>query len=133
MKTAYSPKKRNGITFKKKGVTVQYHKDQCDINNIIAKHSNGGPIFATTAQPRYDDFSDVVDYQTAQNALISANNAFQALPSDIRAYFNNSPQQFVEFCSDEKNIDEMRRLKLAPDAKEIPAEILEKNGTKSAD
>ena len=35
------------------------------------------------------------------------------MPADVRARFNNDPALFVDFCSDEANLDEMRKLGLA--------------------
>lgn len=133
MRSAYSPRKRSGITEAGESKAVQYFKDDCDINNIIRKHSNGQPVSCMRAPPRYGDFSEVVDYQTAQNALIQADNAFMSLPAEIRARFDNSPHKFVEFCMDQDNLEEMRRMGLAPEAQQIPAEILQNEGTESAD
>lgn len=134
IRSGYSPRKRVGIDFAERGKTVQYFKDECDINNILTKYENGDPtLWTTKSRPRYGDFSEVVDYQTAQNALIQANTAFMELSAEIRAQFGNDPAKFVEFCMNQDNLEEMRRMGLAPEAQEIPAEIMKANGTEPAE
>ncbi len=133
MQSAYSPKTRNGLINTQPSVAVQYFKEQCDITNILSKYAQSGVLFATKQAPQYGDFTDIKSYQEAQNALLQAQASFSALPSDIRRYFDNDPQKFVEFCMDSKNLDEMRRLGLAPEAQEIPKEILNNEGTQPSE
>lgn len=47
-----------------------------------------------------------------------AENLFMQIPSKLRSRFGNDPAQFLEFCSDESNIPEMRSLGLLKDAQE---------------
>lgn len=133
MRTAYTVRNRQAIEFKQPSIAVQYFKEQCDINNILAKYKSSGVLFATKTPPTYGDFTEVQTYQDAQNLLIQAQESFNDLPSDVRRYFNNDPREFIEFASDQKNLDEMRRLGLAPDAQEIPPEILKNEGTEPAE
>ena len=44
--------------------------------------------------------------------VIEAEKAFDALPSKVRSRFKNQPVEFLEFCSDEANRDEMAELGL---------------------
>ena len=119
--------------FTENGKTVQYFKDDCDVNNIMKKYEATGVLWTTKDKPRYGDFTDVPDYQDALHKVREAENSFDALPSQVRKYFNNDPSEFVEFCSKQENLDEMRRLGLAPEAREIPKEIMENEGTEAAE
>lgn len=124
---------RQQIDCSKGGKTVQYFKDECDVNNIMEKHRTQGVLWTTKTAPRYGDFTNVLDYRETLDRLRQAENSFMALPADVRRYFNNDPAEFVEFASDQKNIDELRRLGLAPEAQEIPKEIMENEGTEPAE
>lgn len=42
--------------------------------------------------------------------VIRAQEAFDALPSSWRTKFNNDPANFVDFCQDPNNRDEMIKL-----------------------
>lgn len=130
MRTAYSTRQRVAIENTEPAVTVQYFKEECDIHNILAKYSDQGVLFQHRGTPQYGDFTDIQTYQDALNAVLEANEGFLELPSDIRKYFNNDPKEFVEFCSNEKNLDEMRRLGLAPEAREIQPDLVKNEGTK---
>lgn len=90
-----------GILFKDPSATLQSFKDDADINCIIARYENTGvlvdPTVPVSRIPEYGDFSDMPDYQTAQNVIIAAKNAFDALSSKIRERFNNDPAAFFDF------------------------------------
>jgi len=90
----------------------QQFKSECDINVILDRFNVTGQLPVSSIQPTFGDFSGVFDYQSAANAVIAANAAFESLPSKIRKRFENNPQLFVEFCSDESNRDEMIALGL---------------------
>lgn len=92
-------------------LTKQEFADECDINTIMANFERTGEIYTSqTLVPRYGDFSIVPDYQTAQNLVIEAQASFDSLPSKLRERFHNDPAEFLEFVSDERNVDEMRQL-----------------------
>lgn len=132
-KNAYSTT-RSRFECKGPSMTKQSFKAQCDVNNILKKYQKTGLIeHVNQYQGDYHDLYDVVDYQTALNIVIEANDAFNSLPSSIRKKFNNSPQEFLAFVSDENNIDEMYELGIAdrpdvispepdPQAPEVPVE-----------
>lgn len=96
--------------------THQNFRDECDINSIVKRYGITGQVPQGLKLPVYGDFTGVLDYQSALNAVMQAESVFNAVPADIRARFNNDPQKFVEFCSDNKNLDELRKLGLAPPA-----------------
>uniref|UniRef100_UPI0040478447 hypothetical protein n=1 Tax=Algoriphagus sp. TaxID=1872435 RepID=UPI0040478447 len=92
--------------------TKQSFKEECDINTILKRFNITGQLPVGPLQPQYGDFSGVVDYQTALNAVIAAQESFNALPATLRNRFANDPAAFVDFCSDESNREEMIRLGL---------------------
>lgn len=93
--------------------TKQSFADESNINTILRKYHQTG-FFPYYDKPQlYGDFTNIHDYHTAHNKLIEANNAFNALPSNIRKRFENSPAQFLEFIAEPSNHDEMVELGLA--------------------
>ncbi len=90
----------------------QQFRAECDINNILKQFNVTGELPVGSVQPQYGDFSGITDYQSALNAVIAAQDAFLALPAQLRAKFDNDPALFVEFASDEANKDEMKALGL---------------------
>lgn len=103
----------------------QSFKDECDINVLVERFGLGATIPAGLRLPTYGDFTGVSDFHTAANAIAKANESFAALPASVRWRFENDPGQFVAFCSDEKNLPELRKMGLAttPPDPVIPAPI----------
>lgn len=93
-------------------LTQQHYKDEVDINTIVKNFGLTGELPQNIRMPVYGDFSQVVDYHTAHNAMRHAEEAFMALPAKVRERFQHNPQKFVEFCSDDANAAEARALGL---------------------
>lgn len=127
-------------------LTQQHFKEECDINNIIAKYASGiqdltpenvrNLISQVTPpeqllnrrQPVFGDYYSVKDYQSAQNILREADEAFNAIPSYIRLKFGNDPAQFLEWLHDPKNKKEAEQYGFfVPEQKVIESapEVLE--------
>ncbi|UOK21028.1 internal scaffolding protein [Chifec microvirus UA13_14] len=104
------------IEFKDPSLAVQSQKDEADINNIVRNFGVTGKVPVSIRVPTYGDFDGVDDYQTALESIRLAESSFMALPSEVRKRFEHDPQRFVEFCSDSSNLEEMRKLGLAPEA-----------------
>lgn len=104
--------------------TQQSHAPETDINGIVKRFKVTGVIPEGVRRPTYGDFDGVTDFRTAMDAILAAEKSFSAMPSDVRARFGNDPALFVEFCNDENNLEEMRKLGLAVPAK-APPEPLE--------
>lgn len=93
--------------------TQQQFKEETDINTIVQRFGITGELPSDVPVPQSGDFSDAVtDYQTALNLVIAADQAFMALPAQVRQRFNNDPARLVEFVSDADNRDEARKLGL---------------------
>lgn len=100
-------------------MTKQEFKDECNVNNIVAKHKATGLLTHLNAgTPQFGDFSEVHDFMSAQNALISATDAFNSLPAKARKEFDNDPHLFLEFVKkgDYKEMERLGLIKL----KEVP-------------
>lgn len=93
----------------------QHMKDECDINTIVSRFGVTGQLpDAPVRAPTYGDFTGIVDYRTALDAIIAADVSFMALPAAIRERFDNDPALLVDFCSDPANRSEAIDLGLVP-------------------
>lgn len=93
-------------------MTKQSFKDECDIHTILRKYNQGTIDIPSLNPPRYGDFSNVEDYLTQMNRLTEAQEAFDALPANIRTRFQNDPGKLLEFIGDDENRDEAVKLGL---------------------
>ena len=95
-------------------------QDECDINEIMRRYQHTGVLPQSNRYPaNYGDFSNATDYQASLNQVLEAKAAFEALPSHVRARFQNEPQQLLEFMEDPNNEPEAVKLGLVP-AKNMP-------------
>lgn len=100
--------------------TKQSFRDETDINRIMAQWKRTGQIeHLAKSEPRYGDFNNSVDYQTAVNQVLEADEAFMALPAEIRDRFQNAPGQLLDFVGDPANQDEAVALGLV-EAPRVP-------------
>ena len=92
-----------GIVFTEPSMTQQHFKDETMIDNILQKYAETGFLtdpFTPKRPIQFGDFSNVSDFQTAQNAIALATEYFESLPANVRASFNNSPQEFLNAHND---------------------------------
>lgn len=95
------------------GVTKQSDLKDCDINAIFKRFEKTGLLpNAILKDGRYGDFSSVPDYQESLEIINHANEQFAMLDVEIRNRFQNSPEQFLAFVSDSKNVDELEKMGL---------------------
>lgn len=94
-------------------MTQQQFGEECDINTIVRRFKLTGEMPVGVRPPVFGDFTEVMDFQTAMTAVREAQEAFNALPAEVRYEFHNDPQRFVEFSSDVKNLPRLRELGLA--------------------
>lgn len=107
-RTAYGPRDRVSFATGDVSRTKQSFKAECDINTIMRRYQKSGIVshFAKV-QGRYGDFLSAVDYQTALNGVISAQEAFDTLPAAVRKRFGGDPAEFLAFAQDAANRDEL--------------------------
>lgn len=92
--------------------TQQHQAEETDINYIVKRFTQTGELPMRSLPPMTGDFTDAPDMQKAMDLVVAARVAFMEQPAEVRARFNNNPVDFVKFCSDEKNRDEMRKMGL---------------------
>lgn len=114
------------------GLTQGQFKQECDINHIMRRYKQSGALPRFKRGGVYGDFSELGDYMESLEKVQAAQEAFAALPSEVRARFRNDPGELVAFVADEKNRDEAVKLGLVEDKEQdAPAEAKE-GGPKSA-
>lgn len=92
----------------------QSFAEESDINTIIRRFKIGGELPVGVRMPTYGDFTFVSTFKEAMDALALANEAFDRMPAEVRSRFGNDPERFVDFCSDDRNLPEARKLGLVP-------------------
>lgn len=104
-------------------LTVQADAEGADINNIIKRFVRTGQLPIIERPMLSGDLASVSgDYQEMLHLIKDADDQFMKLPADVRAKFDNKPAKFVEFCSDDANLDAMRDMGLAvPKEPKAPA------------
>lgn len=90
----------------------QSFKDECDINTIVERFGLGHELPQNSRVPEYGDFSNITTFQEAMNATAAVREEFDKLPANIRSKFGNDPALYVDFCLDENNREELRKLGL---------------------
>lgn len=107
-------------------LTRQEFKDDCDLAKTIARFTKTPDglrsieMSKSYVSERFDDVSNVVDYQVALNQVNAANQAFDRLPSILRKRFEHDPSKFLKFVDDPKNEAELRSLGLLKPKAESP-------------
>lgn len=95
-------------------LTEQSHKQDCDINHIVAKYQGDELRALMKQRPEiYRDISEPLDLQTALNMVNNANAQFASLPSRVRREFANDPVEFLAFATNPQNAQRMVELGLA--------------------
>lgn len=93
-------------------LTVQSQAKDSDINVIMDRYLKTGQLPPVSRVPTYGDFDGISDYREAMEVVRAAQEQFMALPAKVRARFENDPHQFIEFCSDARNVAELSELGL---------------------
>ena len=79
--------------------TKQAFKDECDINNIVAKFQQGVLPITNTLEPQYGD-SPVMDLKEALDTVFGVRGEFAELSSEQRALFNYQEENYFDFLAD---------------------------------
>ena len=104
-----------------KGRTVQTEKQSCDINLIVRDFTRTGFVnFVNRTPPQFGDAPNI-DFHEAMNTIKQAEEDFGLLPAKIRKEFNNDPATFIDFMSNQDNLERARELGLAEPAYAPPA------------
>ncbi|UOF78624.1 scaffold protein [Microviridae sp.] len=110
--TKYNPPKHEGFATEGESLTRQSEADACDINKIMERFDRTGQLpVSMKAPPRFGD-ARMVDFQTAKQIVIEAENAFKELPAETRKYFGHDPKNMLEAISNATEADKADLLKL---------------------
>jgi len=109
-----------GLECKDPTRTQQSQADEADINTIVKRFKLTGQLPENVRIPVFSDSDGDLTYKECLDMIRQADQSFAAMPADVRARFGNDPANFVEFCSDERNLEEMRKLGLA-----VPAAVVD--------
>jgi phage internal scaffolding protein len=104
---------KSGLQCLDPSLTQQQFKEESDINTIVDRFMKSGVLPTPVNMPQYLDSEGVFDFQTAMNYVRQADENFMRMDAKVRARFNNSPQEFLEFFANPDNVDEAIRLGLA--------------------
>lgn len=104
-------------------LTEQQFKDDADANFVISRSLKNGIDPFQNQGGYYADVSEIPDLSTALQTVTKANEAFDSLPSDVRARFGNSPVQLLKFLEDPENTAEGIKLGLFQPTAPEPAPI----------
>ena len=75
------------------------------VQSILERFTRTGELPVNPLTPRYEDVSDVGEYNDAMNLVARITEHFESLPSDIRLRFSNNPAEYLAFINDPNNID----------------------------
>lgn len=119
---AINPPVDPGISFEgDPGLTDQSQARDCDVNVIVERFMKTGQLPQMIAgNPEYGQFDSATDYHEAMNTVLKAQEQFDALDARVRARFENDPEKFLAFATDNKNKEEMEKLGLAIPSKADP-------------
>lgn len=143
--TRYNAPKSPVADSSQPSLTQQEFKESCDINNILAKFAVQAQALGVEPsqlmpqdQGTYGDFSNLDDFQTAQNKIAFLNDQFSNLPSNVRRKFGDDLNTFIDAISDPTRIDELGEMGVWNkesylDFKRQREELLEKNDPTNAD
>lgn len=96
-------------------MTQQQFQQSCDLKTIIRQRSALGIPLEIPNDPfdgAIQDFTGVNDYRQNLHRVMKANDAFMALPAQIRKKFDNDPAELIAFLEKDENYDEALSLGL---------------------
>lgn len=117
---AYSVPSREGdLLCKDPSLAQQQFGVEVDINVMLERFGVTGQMPTSVRLPSYGDFTQVTDFRSGLHTIMHARDEFMKLPAKLRSRFQNDPQQFMDFCLDKGNLDELRKLGLAPAPQDV--------------
>lgn len=106
-----------GLLCEDESLAIQSERDDSDINTIVKRFGLTGELPSGVRAPTYGDFTGIGTFQQALEAVRQAEDAFMAMPAEIRKRFGDNPEEFVQFCSDPANGPELVKMGLAIEIK----------------
>lgn len=125
--------RKTGLSCPDPTLTQQHDEHDANINNIVNTYMKTGEIQIHNKPPLTTDFEMITSVQDAMQLLVDARMAFMEQPANVRTRFNNDPAQFVEFCSNEDNRDDMRKMGLLSPEEEQRHKAIEEGKFRQAE
>lgn len=94
--------------------------DECNINKIMETYKKTGIEPKLRPEGIFGDYANLPEYDEARSIIIQADDAFNQLPSETRSYFENSPQNLVNFLQNKENKEKAIELGLIDKPKTSP-------------
>ena len=97
-------------------MTEQSHKDACDIHTIMRRYEKTGVIDHVNARgAEYGNYVGAPDFKEAMDYIANAHSLFESVPAHIRDQFDNDAGKYLEFMTNEDNIDAIKEFGLPTD------------------
>lgn len=111
-----TPQEPGGPTLTKQGL------GGLETQEIAERYIRTGSLDSwNSREARYGDWSGVPEYREALDRVLEAQEAFEALPANVRDHVQNDPVKFLEMVFDPARQDELKSLGLVPrDAAPLP-------------
>lgn len=110
--SAYDLPPSEGQIFVEPSETKQAHKDECDVNLIVARFQTTGMISHFSQYNAQYGEHDGRTFTEAMQLVTNAQQMFDDLPSAAREFFNHDPAQFLDFFDDFDGSNESQVAKL---------------------
>lgn len=118
IRSAFSPRERVRLVCVGPGRTMQSAKDECDVNLIMKRFISTGVVPpGTFKSPIFGDVSGL-EFGAMMDVVAQANAEFAKLPAEVRRRFGHDAREFVEFCTNSENAEEMVKMGLAEPRKD---------------
>lgn len=107
--------KRVYYTESMKTRTQQQFKNDCDVNQIVAKFRSTGTIshLRNSQNGVYVDLTTMpVDLMAARQIVLTAEAAFNEIPAQHRQFFGHDPVNMINFLSDPANDEQAIKMGL---------------------
>lgn len=96
IKKAYTRTRvKTEIDPERKTKAVQSERHNSDINNIVAKAHKTGQLPVLVNRKPIPSLPEAATYQQMLDKVVQANQAFERLPSEVRANFGNDPRNML--------------------------------------
>lgn len=106
------------------GKTKQSDNQDADINVIMNRWLKTGDLTFSSRPAVYGDFSSGLDFHTAMNRILAAQEAFDAQPAHVREHVDNDPGKFMDLVYDPLRHAELEKLGLTERKEEpVPAPV----------
>lgn len=112
--TVVNGKLKVSLECKDETMTQQQYKKEQDIKEIIKKYGATGLLNKNIManDPKFDDVSNIIDYQDAANKIAKAQQEFDQMPHELKEKFNYNPAKLLDFLNKSENLQEAIELGL---------------------